>query len=277
MTVDRRQPTRWRPGTRFYLRSGMRTVVRVVAIALAIAVVLAIIVVGIATNTDIDGLFQVVAYVVFGIAVVVTSIWALVKRFYIWLRRHNFVTLARQNGFAYLRNDERLRTISRHEPFEPQSASWAFDSLRGRLNDRPVTMFRYVYRLTESASPALISSRICLVELPAPYPDFQLRVDDYVVTSVTPGLLPTDGDIEDEEFNRRYRVPAKDVAARRLASDLLNPRVVEWLLSTEPFPWRIEGRLLIGWWSDAVSPAGCLDRMRALCGVAASLPAFRAQ
>jgi hypothetical protein len=185
--------------------------------------------------------------------------------------------MASRNGFAYARTDERLRTVSRQDPFQPQSAAWAFDALHGRLNDRPVTLFRYVYRLTESASPALISSRICLVELPASYPDFQLRLDDYVVTSVTPGLLPTDVDVEDEEFNRRYRVLAKDVAARRLASDLLGPRVVEWLLSTEPFPWRIEDRLLIGWWSDTVSPEGCLERMRALTGVAANLPAFRAE
>ncbi len=277
MMVDRRQPARWRPGTRFYLRSGLRTVVRVVAIVLVVAVIVGAIVVGIATGTDIGDLLQVVAYVVFGIAVVVTSIWALVKRIYNWLRRHNFVKMAERNGFAYVRKDDRLRTASSREPFQPQSAAWAFDAVQGQLNDRPVTLFRYVYRLTDSASPALISSRICLVELPASYPDFQLRLDDYVVTSVTPGLMPTDVDVEDEEFNRRYRVPAKNVAERRLASDLLGPRVVEWLLSTEPFPWRIEGRQLIGWWSDTVSPDGCLERMRALAGVAANLPAFRAE
>lgn len=62
------------------------------------------------------------------------------------------------------------------------------------------------------------------------------------------------------------------MTTRRAASDALNPRAVEWLLSTEPFRLRVEGRHLIGWWSDADSPAECVRRVRVLAGVADNIP-----
>lgn len=76
------------------------------------------------------------------------------------------------------------RSSSRSRPFQTTSTAWTRDVLHGVADGWPVTLFRYLYRITDAEGPAVIRCRIAAVER----------------RSLAPGLDP-----ENEDFDRRYR------------------------------------------------------------------------
>lgn len=84
-------------------------------------------------------------------------------------------------------------------------------------------------------------------------------------------MLPGDIDLENEAFNRRYRVRTFHP---KYAHDLLVPRTIEALLSIEPFSWRIEGRDIVAWGPPSTDPEVVLARLDVLAAIAANIPQF---
>lgn len=57
-------------------------------------------------------------------------------------------------------------------------------------------------------------------------------------------MLPDDLGFESAEFNRTFSVECSNP---RYASALLNPRVLEWLLSYPRLQWKVDGGVLLAW------------------------------
>ena len=84
------------------------------------------------------------------------------------------------------------------------------------------------------------------------------------------GLDP-DIELESEDFNRRYRVSARQP---KFASDVLTPRTMQALLARPATAMRIDGNVLIGWESGQLEPVGLLSRLATLHALVDGIPGF---
>jgi hypothetical protein len=128
--------------------------------------------------------------------------------------------------------------------------------------DRAVTLFDYAY-VEQHGTPGQprSSSRtvrwaIGFAELPQWLPSLRLGPET-LLTRVGRALGAGDIDVESPEFNRRFRVRARD---RAHAFDLLHPRAIEHLLRQPYDVWEVAGaRVLIArrgtWRPDEYGPA----------------------
>ena len=84
-----------------------------------------------------------------------------------------------------------------------------------------------------------------------------------------------DIEVESHEFNRRYRVEARD---QRAAFAILHPRLVETLTQVEPVEWRtdlsVHGPVLVTWWSGVLEPDEVTQRLILLDRIVDSVPDY---
>jgi Protein of unknown function (DUF3137) len=151
------------------------------------------------------------------------------------------------------------------DPFVARNDGTASDVLTGELDGHRFAEFTYTYANRVGGSrPSIVG--VSAVRLPAALPRLQVSPE-----GIAPGPGWLDVDLESEEFNRRYRVQAKD---RRYAVDVLTPRVMRTLLEAEPFTLRIDGADLVAFGPPASTPQRVLERLRTLVAIAELIPAF---
>lgn len=113
------------------------------------------------------------------------------------------------------------------------------------------------------------------VRLPHALPRLQVEPEGGL-GSVSPGLRPLDADVDLESlaFNRRFRVRTDD---RRYAVDVLTPRTMAAMLSTDPadsVSWRIDGADLAMFGDYTSAPATIVDNLTVVTDVARHIPSF---
>jgi hypothetical protein len=173
-----------------------------------------------------------VEFVWFGLVVLI-AIGAVVASFYLKAkRREAFRAFAVRHDLEY----------SQHDPFG--LLGWPFalfhrgdgrgieNVVWGSLNGQPMQAFDYWY-YTESTDSKGRRSRsyrrfsCALVEVTAAFPPLELAREG-LFTRLADHLGMEDIEFESPEFNRRYNVKAKN---RRFAYELLDARMIEWLVS----------------------------------------------
>jgi len=83
--------------------------------------------------------------------------------------------------------------------------------------------------------------------------------------------LRTDLDLESEEFNRRFRVATQHP---KLASDILTPRTMQYLISVDAEAWRTCGSDLVGFAQGRLDPAEVVRTCGVLRQIQGGIPSF---
>lgn len=152
-------------------------------------------------------------------------------------------------------------------PFGQGSGRRARDCMAGSVGGFHALTFKYRYTTGSGEDRKTHLEYVVAVELPTALP--MLRVGpESLLGAIAPGLTPLTSRVENEEFNRLWRVQSGEPA---YAVAVLNPRAVEALLRVEPFAWHIEGNHLVA--AGSPRPAAELSaRLEALVAVADNVP-----
>jgi hypothetical protein len=161
---------------------------------------------------------------------------------------------AARNGFRYTRGTSKLLAHFKHLPFDRGTGRDPHDVLSGEIAGRPALIMQFSwFRLPTGDGPSGLHSGICsaaVLELPAPVPE--LLVDKEKG-------LGRDLQLESEEFNAAFRITGTH---DRFSYDVLNPRVMEWLLTKPGYAFRLGGPTLAVWRDEQVRGAMELAELR---------------
>lgn len=206
-------------------------------------------------------------------ATIVSAIVNVVSRARMRRRLHPYGKFAQHHGLDYQPVADHAVRGRSGPPFDHPGDPTGFGALTGRIGNIPFQSFEYCYTIEGAEFQIDRYVRVALIRLPAALPPIRLGPESRF-GQLFPGLAPLDVDIENDTFNRAYRVSAPtDTLSRRFAVALLNPRGVESLLRVEPFAWRIRGSEVVAWWPVS-APAETMARVDALCGLVGSIPQF---
>jgi hypothetical protein len=159
---------------------------------------------------------------------------------------------AARNGFRYTSGTPELLKQLRGAPFDRGSSQDLHDVLSGPIADRPGLIVQFSW-FRVASGPDGLHSGICsaaVLELPAPVPELVVRKE---------AGLGRDLQLESEEFNAAFRVEGTH---DRFTYDVLNPRVMEWLLANQGFSVRLGGNTLAVWRDGPLNGAVALGELR---------------
>jgi hypothetical protein len=152
-------------------------------------------------------------------------------------------------------------------PFGRGSDRKTQDCMSGGIGRFHAMTFTYRYTTGSGEDRKTHLEYVVAVELPGRLPNLRVGPES-LLGAIAPGLTRMTSRVENEEFNRLWRVQAGQPA---YAVAVLNPRAVEALLQVEPFAWHIEGNHLVA--AGTPRPAAELAaRLDALVAIAANLP-----
>lgn len=152
-------------------------------------------------------------------------------------------------------------------PFGRGSDRTTQDCMAGEIGRFHALTFRYRYTTGSGEDKKTHLEYVVAVELPTSLPLVRVGPES-LLGAVAPGLTRLTSRVENEEFNRLWRVQAGEPS---YAISVLNPRAVEALLRVEPFAWHIEGNHLVA--AGSPRPAAELAaRLDALVAIAENLP-----
>lgn len=174
---------------------------------------------------------------------------------------------AARNGFRYTAGTRRLFGHLPGAPFDRGTSQDPHDVLSGEIAGRPALIMRFSwFRLPTGGGPDGLHSGICSVavlELPAAVPELFVREE-----TAADRARGRDLQLESERFNDTFRISG---AHDRFTYDVLNPRVMEWLLDRPGFRFRLGGRTLAVWRDGATDLAELRDFAATLFGM---IPGF---
>jgi hypothetical protein len=190
-------------------------------------------------------------------------------------RRAALQAFALSNGWTYTAADDRWCSRFAGTPFGTGDSREARNILQGTHAGRPMIAFDYIYdtHSTDSKGHTTTTTHrfaICAVQLPAPLPMLQLSPES-VLSRMANAVGLADIELESEDFNRRYRVKARDP---KFAYDVLNPRTMEALLARPAQHMRILDVDAICWASGRLAPVDLLARLATLQTLLAGIPSF---
>lgn len=191
-------------------------------------------------------------------------------------RRERMMQFALMRGWQYVGEDPTLADRWAGEPFGKGDRRRARNVLSGQEAGRPFTAFDYSYETHSTSSKGQRTTTthrfgVCVVPLPAALGRVEVLPEDALTrVAGAVGLMP-DLDLESEDFNRRFRVRARDP---KLASDVLTPRTMHYLLAADPEAFRIEGAELLSWHRGRLDPAEVVRTCAVLDRVVSGIPSF---
>jgi hypothetical protein len=159
---------------------------------------------------------------------------------------------AARNGFRYTAGTPRLLEHLPGAPFDRGSSQDLHDVLSGEIAGRPGLIVQFSWFRVGGGPDGLHSGICCaaVLELPVPVPELVVRKESG---------LGRDLRLESEEFNAACRVAGTH---DRFSYDVLNPRVMEWLLANQGFSIRLGGNTLAVWRDGPLDGATELGELR---------------
>lgn len=191
-------------------------------------------------------------------------------------RRERLMAYALGRGWTYTGEDPTLVDRWPGEPFGRGDRQRATNVLTGHENGRSFTAFdfSYVTHSTDSKGNRTSSTHrfgVCVVPLPGYLGTVEVTPEDLFTRAAGAVGLVHDIDLESEDFNRRFRVRAGDA---KLASDILPPRTMEYLLSVRPEAFRTCGMHVVSWHDGRLDPAEVVRTCAVLDRVIDGVPSF---
>lgn len=184
-------------------------------------------------------------------------------------RRKEAQRVAAERGWDYRRSYPGIEGRWSDRPFGIGRRRSSRDVLLGESHGVRGLAFTYSYTTGSGKDSQTHHLSVASVAMPWSLPRLDVTPES-LVGAIAPGLRGGDVDIENEMFNRYYRVRAED---RRYAVAILHPRAVEILLQLEPFAWRIDGSDLVAW-SGVVDVATLCQRLDVLAEMVQTVPRF---
>jgi hypothetical protein len=209
----------------------------------------------------------------FGLGVVVVLVGGFVLE---RKRRERLMRFALLRGWQYVGEDPSLASRWPGAPFGKGDRRRARNVLSGLESGRAFTAFDYSYEThsTDSKGRRTTTTHrfgVCAVPLPAPLATVEVLPEDVFTRMVSAVGLASDIDLESEDFNRAFRVRATDP---KLASDVLTPRTMQYLLSVRPEAWRLQGDHILSWHDGRLDPAELVRTCAVLDRVIDGIPTF---
>lgn len=191
-------------------------------------------------------------------------------------RRERLMQFALMRGWRYVAADPSLVERWPGEPFGRGDHRRASSVLTGTEAGRPFTAFEYTYETHSTDSKGNRSTTthrwmVCAVPMPAWLGTVQVVPETALDRMASVVGLASDIDLESEAFNRAFRVSA---SSPKLASDVLTPRTMEYLVSVDAEGWRTCGSDLVGFAQGRLDPAEVVKTCAVLGRVLDGVPSF---
>ena len=190
-------------------------------------------------------------------------------------RRRLIQGYAQSTGWAYTARDDSWTGRFDGGPFGDGDHRRAENVLTGRHGERDMVAFDYSFQThsTDGKGNTTTTTHrytVCVLRLPAYLPELELAPES-LLTRVAGAVGFADVELESEEFNRRYRVSARDP---KFAYDVLNPRTMSALLARRALHLRISGADALCWENGRLQPAGLLEQLSTLALLVDGIPSF---
>jgi hypothetical protein len=166
-------------------------------------------------------------------------------------RREELASLAAQRGWAYTARDDAWAERFEGAPFGLGHNRQAKNVLQGSYDGRGFVAFDFVYHTTETTTGPnnTTSTReqshdysVIAISTGAAFPHLRVSPEG-MVKRFFGRLTNSDIELESEEFNRAFTVNCDD---RKFATDVLHPRMMEYLLTLRELSWDLrDGHLVV--------------------------------
>jgi hypothetical protein len=163
---------------------------------------------------------------------------------------------ARANGWTYTEHADQLAERFVGIPFGRGFDRTARHLLETTMGGRPVVAFEYSYKERIGSGnhtrTVTFTFTVAATTLPVVRPTLQVTPERSGAIPLAAG--PDDLQLENEEFNRVFRLSADD---REFAYDVLNSRTVEWMLDdprARELVFRFERSDLLTWEAGRLNP-----------------------
>jgi hypothetical protein len=213
---------------------------------------------------------------VLGLAVVVTV--AVVAYRLDQNRRERVLAYALGRGWRYDGENPALVDSWPGEPFGEGDNRRARSVLSGQESGREFVAFDYSYDTHTNSSKGRRTTThrfaVCVVPLPTALGVVELRPENVLTRAAGAVGMASDLDLESEDFNRRYRVRARNA---KLASDVLPPRTMEYLVALPDeavTAFRLQAGHVIAWRDGRLEPADVVRTCAVLGRVIDGVPSF---
>ncbi len=190
-------------------------------------------------------------------------------------RREALQAWAAGRGWTFAAQNDGIIGQFEGTPFDQGDHQRAKNVVVGQFQNRPIVAFDYSYQTHSTDSEGRRQTttheyNIISVGLPVPLPNLHVSRES-LFHKMGRAIGIRDIELESEEFNRTFNVHCKD---RKFASDMLHPRLMQWLLDHEGPAWRIDRSNLLCWDSGKVSPDVIDQQLGYLSTIADQVPRF---
>lgn len=194
-------------------------------------------------------------------------------------RREAFAALAAQHGWSYTERDDRWNDTFTGSPFDQGHNRQSSNILRGDYDGRGFVAFDFAYHTTETStdSNGHTSSReeshrygVVALDVGATFPALQVSPEG-MFSRLVGRLTNHDIELESEEFNRAFTVTCPD---RKFASDVLHPRMMEFLLGHRDSSFRFDRTWILSVERGRTEIEQVVPRLALIDTVADNVPEF---
>lgn len=194
-------------------------------------------------------------------------------------RREELEAAAARRGWRYAEEDSHWVDAFPGPPFGRGHRRSARHVLSGTHDERPFVAFDYRYYTTETSTDAegRTQSRevshtysVVAVDLGVSFPELEVAPEGFFGRLVG-RLTDRDIELESEEFNRAFTVTCPD---RRFASDVLHPRLMEYLLTHREAAFRFAARQVLVVTSASADLPQIEATLAYIDGIADQIPEF---
>lgn len=190
-------------------------------------------------------------------------------------RRARLQAYALSSGWTYTARDDSWVERFDGSPFGTGDDRRATNILSGRYGQQDMVAFDYQYEThsTDSKGNRTTTKHryaVCGLRLPVPLPGLELSPES-VLTRFAGALGFGDVELESEDFNRHYRVSARD---QKFAYDVLNPRTMAALLARPALHMRVLHADALCWESGRLEPTELVQRLSTLNMLVGGIPSF---
>jgi hypothetical protein len=218
-------------------------------------------------------------FVIFGVALVLMVLLGVLGYLSAKKRREQLGILASSRGWHYAERDDSWVDRFDGAPFGLGHDRRAGNVLTGTYDGRPFVAFDYRYSTTETSTDADGHTRthtevhpfsVLGLDAGTAFPDLSVTPEGFLGRMVG-RLTNTDIELESEAFNRAFTVRSAD---RKFATDVLHPRMMEYLLQIPDRGWMLRRGWLLAVRPGRHSVAQLDARLLDLDGVLDRIPDF---
>lgn len=171
-----------------------------------------------------------------------------------FLRRKELAAVAQRLGFRFHPggNFGFERMFAFFELFSRGSGRRSYNLIEGREEETDIRMFDYVYHTGSGKNRRTHRKTVCLLEIPVKrsFPHVVIRPEG-LLDKFASAVGFNDIDFESVEFSRKFFVKSRE---RRFAYDLVDPRMMEFLLRVDRVCIEVGSRAMLVHYNRSLSP-----------------------